>query len=1064
MEMNLTISGKTRNFFRVFLMSLLLGILMLPAEAQNRVTVSGRLTDTGQNPLIGASVIEKGTTNGVTTDVDGRYSISVDGNATLDFSFIGYKAQSIAVMNRTQIDVVMEDDAMMIGEVVAIGYGSQRKEDLSMAVTTVKLDDVAKSRSQNLATMLQGRMPGVTIQQTGDPMKPASFSIRGRGSKGNDDDPTSGDGVLVVVDGVPNAPYMVEDVESITVLKDAASAAIYGASVGSSGVILITTKKAQSGQIRVSANVSLGFEKVSNLPTMLTAEQFNSVWAKAVESNPGSQLPSAIDPSIYPWGNVTRTDWLDEIFQTGFTQHYAASISGGTEKVQSIFSLSYDKKDGVLLNTWSESFNGKLQTDFKLAKWLKISERASFVVSNGQGNVDTSHQGPIMGAVWYPRSATVYEMNEDGTYALDDKGNKFYGGTTPLWANVNGTPLLYNPVAYLERLHRLYPENKIYSTTSVEIKPISSLTIKSDFKSDLRNKEADEFYPKMTERGLQRSENHREQFFYRDRHWLSETTISYAQVFGKHHISAMAGFTADFKKTRERQLYSRNYASEADDQLLWGQAENWTDTHPQEFIYEYAMASFLARIGYSFDDRYFLVGSIRRDASSKLPAAKNYDWFPSVSGSWKISSEKFFQNSGLAKTFNLVKLRAGWGRVGNVDLYPNNVADVELLNYTYSMIFGQNLDQLVQGTYLSTIPNLNARWETTEQTSVGLDLALFDNKLEFSADYYHKVTKDLIDLVPTPEQIGVANSPMGNMGNVLNKGWEFSINYNGSAAQGKFNYNVWGMFSTNKGYVREYGVRNGPVMHTNPNLNSNALLFSDAGQPWYSFMVYRTAGIFRSQDEINKYIYKNPETGEAKLLMPEAKVGDLIFVDTNNDGVINDDDKVFAGSYTPKNTFSFGGSFDWKGFDFSFFFQGVTGNKIYNGLKQMAMNGRSDYGNLISGVLDTWDFNPESSKYPRLGLVTGSDTNGNYTKFSDIFLEDGDYLRLKNITLGYTLPEKVCRFVGMKSGSLRVYMSVDNVCTITGYTGVDPEVGNYGIDRGVYPVTRFFNFGVNVNF
>lgn len=526
MEMNLTISGKTRNFFRVFLMSLLLGILMLPAEAQNRVTVSGRLTDTGQNPLIGASVIEKGTTNGVTTDVDGRYSISVDGNATLDFSFIGYKAQSIAVMNRTQIDVVMEDDAMMIGEVVAIGYGSQRKEDLSMAVTTVKLDDVAKSRSQNLATMLQGRMPGVTIQQTGDPMKPASFSIRGRGSKGNDDDPTSGDGVLVVVDGVPNAPYMVEDVESITVLKDAASAAIYGASVGSSGVILITTKKAQSGQIRVSANVSLGFEKVSNLPTMLTAEQFNSVWAKAVESNPGSQLPSAIDPSIYPWGNVTRTDWLDEIFQTGFTQHYAASISGGTEKVQSIFSLSYDKKDGVLLNTWSESFNGKLQTDFKLAKWLKISERASFVVSNGQGNVDTSHQGPIMGAVWYPRSATVYEMNEDGTYALDDKGNKFYGGTTPLWANVNGTPLLYNPVAYLERLHRLYPENKIYSTTSVEIKPISSLTIKSDFTADLRNKEADEFYPKMTERGLQRSENHREPVL------LPRPPLA----FGDHHL------------------------------------------------------------------------------------------------------------------------------------------------------------------------------------------------------------------------------------------------------------------------------------------------------------------------------------------------------------------------------------------------------------------------------------------------------------------------------------------------------------------------------------------------
>jgi len=371
---------------------------------------------------------------------------------------------------------------------------------------------------------------------------------------------------------------------------------------------------------------------------------------------------------------------------------------------------------------------------------------------------------------------------------------------------------------------------------------------------------------------------------------------------------------------------------------------------------------------------------------------------------------------------------------------------------------------LLQGTYLNTIPNYSARWETTEQTSAGLDLTMFKNKLNISVDYYHKVTKDLIDYIPTPEQIGVADPPMGNMGNVLNKGWEFSVNYNGSAAQGKLTYNVWGNFSTNKGYVREYGVRKGAVMHTSPNLNSNPILYSDAGQPWYSFMVYRTAGIFRSQDEINKYIYKNPETGEAKLLMPDAKVGDLIFIDTNNDGVINDDDKTFAGSYTPKNTFSFGGSLNWKGFDFSFFFQGVTGNKVYNGLKQMAMNGRNDYGNLISDVYNSWDFNPQGSKYPRLGLVTGSDTNGNYSKFSDIFLEDGDYLRLKNITLGYTLPKSVSRFVGMENGSLRVYMSVDNVCTITGYSGVDPEVGNYGIDRGVSPVSRFFNFGVNINF
>ena len=529
MKMNLTTSEKNRGIVRFLLMSMLLCLLIHPAQAQDRVTVTGRLTDTSHAPLIGASVIEQGTTNGVTTDTEGNYQISVSGNATLGFSFIGYKPQSIAVLNRTVIDVTLEEDATMIGEVVAIGYGSQRKEDLSMAVTTVKLDEAAKSRASNLATILQGRMPGVTVQQTGDPMKPASFTIRGRGSKGNDDDPTSGDGVLVVVDGVPNAPYMMEDVETITVLKDAASAAIYGASVGSSGVILITTKKAQSGKLRVDVNVSLGFEKVTNLPKMLTAEQYNEVWAKTVEKNPGSQLPSASNPEVYPWGNVTRTDWLDEIFQTGFTQHYAATISGGSEKVQSIFSVSYDKKDGVLLNTYSESFNGKLQTDFKLTNWLKISERASFVVSNGQGNVDTSHQGPIMGAIWYPRAASVYEMNEDGTYARDEKGNRYYGGTSPEWADVNGTPMLYNPVAYLERMHRKYPEHKIFSTTSIEIKPISSLTIKSDFTIDLRNKESDEFYPTMTEKGLRRDINYREQFFDRDNHWLSETIATYAQ-------------------------------------------------------------------------------------------------------------------------------------------------------------------------------------------------------------------------------------------------------------------------------------------------------------------------------------------------------------------------------------------------------------------------------------------------------------------------------------------------------------------------------------------------------
>ena len=1062
MEMNLTFTGKRRRIVRFLLMSLLSCMLILPAQAQDRVTVSGRLTDTGQNPLIGASVIERGTTNGVTTDVDGRYQISVAKNATLDFSFVGYKTQSVAVANRTQIDVTLEEDAMMIGEVVAIGYGSQRKEDLSMAVTTVKVDEGARSRAADLGTLLQGRMPGVTILQSGgDPMRKASFSIRGRGSKGNDDDPTSGDGVLVVVDGVPNAPYSVEDVETVTVLKDAASAAIYGASVGSSGVILITTRKAEAGKMRVNVNAAIGVQKAMNLPNMLNARQYCDVWAKAVGNSVNGSLPNLANPEVYAGADVTRTDWLDEIFRTGMTQHYGISLSGGTEKISSILSVTYDKKEGTIMNTWSESLGAKLHTDLRPTKWLKVSEHVSFEYLDGQGKVNRSHTGPILGAMWFPSSASVYDRDAEGNIIYDDKGKPKYGGiasSADMAAGVTG-PNVVNPVAQLETMHSRAPEMRFFSTTSFEVKPVRGLTLKSDFTADLDVLETDAFQPVIDVPGGSTT-TLREQEHTRTFHYLWETTATYAEVFGKHHISAMAGFTTDYKKLRLYDFRTQNYPSDTWDkyQNLWQNGSWYRD--PTENYYEYAMVSFLARLGYSFDDRYFLTASIRRDASSKLPSSKNYDWFPAVSGAWKLSSEKFFANSSLAGVFDLIKIRAGWGMVGNVDLYPNTSSvDVPLSIYPDGSLIGGNT---VYGSYYDTIANPGATWETTVQTSAGIDLTLLKNTLDISVDYYDKETRDLVDYVPTPTQMGVTTSPMGNMGRVTNKGWEFSVAYRNTAAQGKLNYSVWGNFSTNKSNVEEYGSQ--PlVRHENPNINSQSILYSGVGHPWYSYYIYRTDGIFRSQEEIDRYVSKNAETGEVMQVQPNAKVGDLKFIDTNGDGVITDADKVLTGCYTPKQTFSFGASLDWKGFDFSFMFQGVAGNYIYNGTKQMGMNGHGgDFGNLIEDVFDTWDFNPSGSKYPRLGLA--EDNNGNYTKFSDAFLEKGDYLRLKNITLGYTLPKHIARHIGLTNGSLRVYVSIDNVATITGYSGIDPEVGNYGLDAGIYPSSRFFNFGVNLNF
>lgn len=870
MEMNLTFTGKRRRIVRFLLMSLLSCMLILPAQAQDRVTVSGRLTDTGQNPLIGASVIERGTTNGVTTDVDGRYQISVAKNATLDFSFVGYKTQSVAVANRTQIDVTLEEDAMMIGEVVAIGYGSQRKEDLSMAVTTVKVDEGARSRAADLGTLLQGRMPGVTILQSGgDPMRKASFSIRGRGSKGNDDDPTSGDGVLVVVDGVPNAPYSVEDVETVTVLKDAASAAIYGASVGSSGVILITTRKAEAGKMRVNVNAAIGVQKAMNLPNMLNARQYCDVWAKAVGNSVNGSLPNLANPEVYAGADVTRTDWLDEIFRTGMTQHYGISLSGGTEKISSILSVTYDKKEGTIMNTWSESLGAKLHTDLRPTKWLKVSEHVSFEYLDGQGKVNRSHTGPILGAMWFPSSASVYDRDAEGNIIYDDKGKPKYGGiasSADMAAGVTG-PNVVNPVAQLETMHSRAPEMRFFSTTSFEVKPVRGLTLKSDFTADLDVLETDAFQPVIDVPGGSTT-TLREQEHTRTFHYLWETTATYAEVFGKHHISAMAGFTTDYKKLRLYDFRTQNYPSDTWDkyQNLWQNGSWYRD--PTENYYEYAMVSFLARLGYSFDDRYFLTASIRRDASSKLPSSKNYDWFPAVSGAWKLSSEKFFANSSLAGVFDLIKIRAGWGMVGNVDLYPNTSSvDVPLSIYPDGSLIGGNT---VYGSYYDTIANPGATWETTVQTSAGIDLTLLKNTLDISVDYYDKETRDLVDYVPTPPQMGVTTSPMGNMGRVTNKGWEFSVAYRNTAAQGKLNYSVWGNFSTNKSNVEEYGSQ--PlVRHENPNINSQSILYSGVGHPWYSYYIYRTDGIFRSQEEIDRYVSKNAETGEVMQVQPTPR-------------------------------------------------------------------------------------------------------------------------------------------------------------------------------------------------
>lgn len=1038
---------------------------MLKQDAQlsvsDVITVSGSIIDAINNEsMIGVSITEKGTSNGTITNIDGRFTIKVNRGSTLVVSFIGYKSQEIVVASDTQsLSIIMEEDVQMLGEVVAIGYGSARKEDLSMAISTVKVDQAMKSQTANIGNLIQGRMPGVTYRSAGgDPMKGDAITIRGTGSR-------HGDAVLIVVDGVPGASYNVEDVESITVLKDAASAAIYGASAGSGGVVIITTKRPEQGRLKVDFNISNGFKKATNLPKTLTAEEYNMVYRKVSELN-GTDLPNINNPEIFPWGNVTRTNWVDEIFRTAHVQHYGMSIYGGSELVKTYGSVSYDKEEGTMLNTWSQKIGAKLNVDMQLTKWLKLSERVSFEYRKGQGDINTSHEGPFIESVYFPRSATVYEFDESGKPVYDElTGRQKYGGIYPEWAKgqISGYANARNPVAELERRRQDRPISFIHSTTSLEAKPIYKLTLKSDFSAGKRDERKEEFLPRYTETGRQELDNSKSIFTQLETEWLWESTATYVdKIAEKHDLSLMGGYSMKYDKFKQNNIKAYGFSSEDEHSVLLPGAANKGKTEFYEDIASRTLISGFARLAYSFDDRYFLTSSVRRDVSSRLAKHKKGDTFWAASGAWKLSSEPFFKNLDLSFV-NLIKFRGGWGQTGNISALPSVESDrPRMISTKDYIVMGDGGGNNVLGYYPESILNKDKRWERTETTTIGADFTLFDKSLDFSIDYFSKKTNDLLELMPVSVTSGIANLPWGNIGNVTNKGWEFSVNYN--KRFGDLSVDFFGNLSTVKNEVKDIGVK--PyIAHDDYTYFGLQPLRSSVGHPWFAYYVYDVVGVFKNEEEINSYLYKDPITGATSKLQPDAQPGDFIYRDADNNGVINNDDKVYKGSYLPKYTYAFGANFEYKGVDLSIMFQGVGGNKIYNAFRQNGVFGQNG-NNMLKETLDSWSFNPEAN-FPRLGLTrSGAGGGVNYTRETSFFLESGSYLRLKNIVVGYTLPKSLMKNIGLPASSLRFYVSGENLATITPYKGIDPEVDQalQGIDASTYPLARVFTFGLNLSF
>ena len=1041
-------------FYRMVLF-LLLGLFTSVIAYSQQISVKGIVKDQIGEPVIGANVLVRGTTNGVITNVNGEFILSASKSDVLVVSFVGYTTQEIPVSEK-QMTIVLKEDTELLDEVVVLGYGANtRKQDLSASVGIISnTDELAARPVTSTESMLQGQLPGVTIQADGgDPTSTPNIVIRGQGSQ-------NGDNVLWVVDGVPGAPITsMNDIESIVVLKDAASAAIYGAQSGAGGVVLVTTKKAKEGAPTLTYDGTFGFRQATNLIEPLNAEEQVEMRRRSYE-NAGQALPDGWNVTKNPWVGTTRTDWMDAIFRTAFYQRHNIALNVGTDKSSSRLSLSFDNDQGTLINTYKKNlalrYNGKMQ----LNKWITISEDLVWknTTSRSKETDNDAYTGPILSAVYMPASATIYnplDGSYGGTTTEDPAYIEKYGSN---FADAHGDAV--NPVRLLEAENLYNKTSDVWSTTSLEIgNVLPGLKFVSRFTYNLQNYYYKKFNPIRDEVGKPNLSNNVQEQSYRMDAWKTENTLTYDNTFGKHTVGALFSTTADHYSKRGLEAIGKDLSSEAA-YLQYMAYANSTEvldylTGPD------ANVSMIARLAYSYDDRYFVTASWRRDYAGRLPKEHNFGDFPAVTLGWKISNEKFFKKNDIV---NLLKLRASWGRVGNLGSIDYNYKSPLLSINTYSeqAQYGVTSNQLWNNfAYYSTALNPNLTWETSEQYDLGLDMEMFNNRLSLSMDYFDKRTFNLIQPQPMnwPSTMGL-DAMLVNLGEVRNRGFELSIGWNDRINK-NFSYFVTGNFSYLKNWVSDIGVKNEDgtpgVWTDDKSFRSVKDIYQTTeGEPLNSFHLIQTAGIFQSDEEAAAYVDKN-----GKRIQPDAKKGDLKFVDYDGDGTIGFGDRQYMGSATPKTTFAWTLGFTWKKLSFSAMFQGVGGAQAMNVSKYMLLSDVEGNFNRSREILNAWSPDNRGSNIP---ILSKNDNNGNFSTASDWYLEDASYLRLKNVTLSYDLSDVFCKWSHLndRNSRLSVFLSGENLATITRYSGMDPECG--GWDALKYPVSRVFSLGVKLTY
>lgn len=1046
---------------------------------------SGTVVDATGEPVIGASVLEKGTSNGDITDLDGRFTITTDPGATITVSYVGYTTQEFIVSDNMQ--VTLREDQTMLDDVVVVGYGVQKKSVVTASIAKVSADDLAGKTRLRADDALKGMAAGVNVtSSSGQPGSKSMIRIRGIGTINNSDP-------LYIIDGMPTGQDGMEsvnpnDIESIEVLKDAASGAIYGARAAN-GVILVTTKKGKQGKASINYNFSYGWQSAWKKRDVTGATDY-AILQNERNVNAG-QAPLYADPYnlVDANGNAITgfgTNWQEELFNDNapIVQH-DLSISGATEKLNYYLSLGYFSQEGIIGGNYGQSNYDRLTirsnnsyTLFDASKErnflnkLELGANLSYMRVHSTGIEANSTWGSPLGSALYLAPTLPVTLTGATGQAMIDHYSAY-----ELYTDANGDPYTIpgylgsyqeqnNPIAMMQGNPTKNWSQKFMPKFTIDLQLWDNLKYHFSWS-------AEQSFWGNNGATLQKyyfsgnnNADHTAASVYKANNttWQVENTLTYDKQFGKHSIGVVLGQSAlkyygdDLSASHWNlvNIYKPyiSYTSGGDlkldtdaDGKITG-ATSYLGVGGGPYV-EHRVSSLFGRFSYNYDERYMLQATIRRDGSSRFGTNNKYGTFPSVSVGWNVMNEAFMRET--RNWLTNFKVRLSWGKNGNDNISDFAYTTLTTLGSTGNYYFGKTA-ALTYGSKANRLANPDLKWEESEQTDFGLDFGFFNNALTFTVDYFIKKTNGMIIDMPIPSYVG-ESKPLANVGDMENSGWEFELGYKWHIADAHFA--IKGNASYLHNELKNLGNDTGFI-------NYGISQFSDGGtraengQPFPFFYGYKTKGVFQNYDQINSYTWTDPTTGITQLIQPDAQPGDLIFQDTNNDGQITSDDRTNIGNGTPKWTFGLNFNAEWKGFDFGLFLQGVSGVDVFDATFRQDIAS----ANFPTWMLDRWTGEGTSNRVPI--LKAGDSKNW---VISDLYVQDGSYLRLKNITLGYTLPQNLTRKIGVSR--FRVYVMAENLFTWTKYWGFDPEIGtsstSLGVDYGVYPQARTWTVGFNIS-